>query len=336
MRRAAASIVAFLAIVAALGGCGQSEPQPAPRPKTAATPATATSAVPDVPDEAEPEAGMEIVIKNPRADRSADEGAYRRDPRIPQGKLVGACTWASSPPRRKAPKPKPIDLAGAHAIRNPDKGETEYYQNLKLTEHNYIADKYPGTFPRGVVLMLRDVRAGPRAPLRRSAFMVREGRFKPHIRFSPLHERVMFGTYDSFPTHVRVKALASGLVAMDQLLRAFDRDTIKPLGGGGVHYTVRPTMLQSKVVHDMGVCSITCTRHPWKQAYVVFVDNPYIVLSNDRTFTMANVPVGTWRMDVWHPQFKPARESYEVVIRKDETSEIAVELEPPECLKSNP
>jgi hypothetical protein len=263
----------------------------------------------------------------------ADANAYERDGTLPAGKLIGACKWAGANPRGKAPALEPVALDGAQAIQKPEKGEVDYYRNLGLKQESYIADAYPGTYPRGVVLTLRGVRKGPREMLPRAVFMVREGVLKPHIEFCPVHERAMFGTYDSYPSHLLMKGVASGQVAMDEPLSAFDRDTIKPLPGGGVHYTRRPTMLQSKVVHDTGAYEVTCRRHPWKRAYVVFVDNPYALISDGPNFTLDNVPEGKWTVDVWHPGLKPVKASLAVEVRKDETTEVAVEFHPPDGLK---
>ena len=327
-------VLCLLAAIVLVGGCGESQtPAPPKAPGPPAGPA-AKAVVPDLPDEEEPESGMEILIKEPVAERTADEDAYQQDAKAPAGKLIGACKWAGEPPRRKAPVPQPIALDGAQAIQNPGKGEVDYYRNLQLKQDTYIADAYPGTYPRDVVLVLRGIRKGPRGMVPRAALMVREGVFKPHIAFCPIHERVMFGTYDSYPTHALMKSLASGQVALDEVLTAFDRDTIKPLPGGGVHFTRRPTMLQSKVVHETGVCAITCRRHPWKAAYVVFVDNPYALVSDGVNFTLDGVPVGKWELEVWHPRFKPVKTVLDVEIRKDETTEIAVTFHPPDCLKT--
>ena len=327
-------VLALWVAVALAAGCDTSQ-APAP-PKASGPPPepAAKAAAPDLPDKEELEAGMEVLVKEPASGRTADANAYEQDATVPAGKLIGACKWAAAPPRRKAPSPEPIALDGAQAIQKPEKGEVDYYRNLGLKQESYIADAYPGTYPRGVVLTLRRVRRGPRDMLPRATSMVREGALKPHIEFCPVHERAMFGTYDSYPSHLLMKGIATGQEALDELLTAFDRDTIKPLPGGGVHYTRRPAMLQSSVVHEVGVYEVTCRRHPWKRAYVVFVDNPYALVSDDANFTLDNVPLGKWQMDVWHPLFKPVKASLEIEVRKDETTEVAVEFHPPDCLKT--
>ena len=328
------------ALAALSAGCGDAKSKdraPATQPTTG--PASQPAAVaPDVPEggDEDAKAGMEILVTNPRFNRQADEGAYKRDPKCPTGRLVGDCRWAGKVINpRGVPVAKTIDCTGPYAIKDPIKGEVEYFKNIGLKQRLYVGT-YRGFFPTSVALMLRGIKKGRRAMVSRGNFMVREGRFRPHVQFNPVHERVMFGTYDSFATHVVMKSLDGSKTVLDKNLSAFDRDTIKPLGGGGVHFTRRPTMLQSEIVHEMGGYKITGKRHPWKAAYVFFVDNPYAAVSDRATFTMDHVPIGRWKMDVWHPVFKPVAATIDVEIKTDQTTEVPVMFHPPDWLRPKP
>ena len=328
-----ARAMALLALLAA--GCDQpTMPGPAPLPE----PKTTQPAVAKLPDDLAPESGMDILVKRPQLRRTAGEGVYKTLASGPSGRLVGACKWAEPVVRRGGvPRPGLIDLDGqAYAIKDPKPGELKYYKNLGLRERWYFVNNYRGTYPTGVVLTVRGIKTGRRAMFDRPTFIVRQGRLYPHMQFAPLDERVMFGTYDSFPTHLKMQSLGSGAVVLDAPITAFDRGTIKPLGGGGRHYTARPKMLQSKVVTEIGPYEIRGMRHHWKRAYVVFVDNPYALVSNQARFSFDALPVGTWQIDVWHPQFQPVQPSYQIEIRKDETTELAVMIRPPESLKPKP
>ena len=80
------------------------------------------------------------------------------------------------------------------------------------------------------------------------------------------------------------------------------------------------------------VYRVTCKRHPWIEGYVITVANPYVVRSsshNAGSFTLDGVPIGRRTLRVWHPKFKPVREAHEFEIRKDETTEIVIEFQPP-------
>jgi hypothetical protein len=346
--RTAALLIAAI-LLAAVAGCDGNGGGPAAdnaarsEKPSAEEPEDEKSIVPDLPDEVATgtdETGMEVIVKNPEPDREAGRGSYDKNPEVPSGTLVGACRWAApvTVDRRHRPDKVPVDLDKKYAIKDPKKGEVEYYKNLKLKERQYIGASHRArhSYPAGVVLMMRNVKQGKRAMISRASFMIRHGRFRPHMQFCPVNERVMFGTYDSYGTHVHMKMLGSGEVMLDEFLTAFDRDTIKPLGGGGVHYTVRPKMIQSEVVHQMGGCRITGKRHRWKEAYVFFVDNPYAVVAHGPVFSFGQVPVGEWAIDVWHPEFRPVEETVIVTIRRNETTELKVLVHPPDWIKKKP
>jgi len=342
------ALLAAMFLIGAVLGCEKSEPTATTAPAGAAGAQAARASKPSGADqdpepllpelpgqENEQAAGMEIMVKRPRVDGGDQQDGYVQDDNCPSGRLVGACKFVPPVTGHPRASAEPLELTGAYAIPDPEPGEVEYYKNLKLTHRQYFST-YRGIHPVGVVLMLRDVRKGGRQPLSRATFLIRQGRFRPHVQVGPLHERVMFGTYDSYPTDVVMKSLQTGQVVLDGRVSAFDRDTIKPLGRGGLHYTARPKMQQSPVIHAPGGYQIQCKRHAWKRAYVYVVDNPYATISDRERFTIDNVPVGKWILDAWHPEYKPVKTSYEIEIRKDETTELAVEFHTPEFLLPKP
>ncbi len=333
----AVAVGVLAAVIGLRAGLRKAAP-PAGPPAEAEAPGREDAVVPALPGDARSEetAGMDILVKNPNVDRSADEDAYQRDGKLPAGRLVVACKWAGNVAvTATLPPPKPVDLDAGNMIRRPVKGEVEYYKNLRLKERRYIGS-YRGFYPTGVVLMLRDIKAGQRPMYNRSNYMVRYGRFRPHIQFAPVHERVMFGTYDSYPTEVVMRDLQAGKVVLDAAIAAFDRDTIKPLGGGGVHYTRKPTMQQSEVLHRLGTYEIRGKRHLWKKAYLVVVDNPYAEVVDRGRVAIEAVPVGRWRLDVWHPEFAPVKQAHEIEIGEAKTTELAVEFHPPAVIRPKP
>lgn len=49
---------------------------------------------------------------------------------------------------------------------------------------------------------------------------------------------------------------------------------------------------------------IQCDVHGWMQAYVGVVDHPYFAVSgDDGTFTIGNLPAGTYTIETWHEQY---------------------------------
>ena len=52
---------------------------------------------------------------------------------------------------------------------------------------------------------------------------------------------------------------------------------------------------------DEGVLSLKCDIHPWMQAWVVPVDNPYYAVTGpDGSFTIKDLPPGTYTVEAWH------------------------------------
>ena len=129
--------------VLAVGAAGGEDSAPPPAPPKASTqpsqPATdpAGPALPQGVTE-ETDAGMQILVKTPRLHRTADQGAYRKDDRVPIGRLVGAVKWADPViPRQAAAKllEEPVDLDGL----DPNSVEAlEVYHGLSETPIQYM------------------------------------------------------------------------------------------------------------------------------------------------------------------------------------------------------
>jgi len=320
--------------VLAIPGCARKAPEPPPGPPPS-PPAAQSSPVPKLPDsiaktEDDAPTGMEILVRNPTDARAKAKG-YRQDDRAVAGRLVGVVRFAGNVVRRdKLPPARKLDTAEALAIPDPKPGEVDYFLNTKLVEDRYL--HHDLVQPIGTVIMLRGIKSGRRAMFIRATYLLREGRFRPPIQFAPPDERVMFGTYDSHPTDLQIKGLSSGKLVMDGEVSGYDRSKIRQLGGGGVELKP-PDMAQSEVIHELGGYAITSRRHAWKKGYLFVVDNPYALVS-DGKFMIEDAPVGTWTLEVWHPLYKPIKPTVEVRIEEDGTTEIAVELEPPEALKA--
>ena len=65
---------------------------------------------------------------------------------------------------------------------------------------------------------------------------------------------------------------------------------------------------------------------------MIVTDNPYLAITSHRSdgmFTIKQIPVGTWTVEIWHPQLQPVRKTRQVVIEKDEITELGVEYSPP-------
>ena len=61
------------------------------------------------------------------------------------------------------------------------------------------------------------------------------------------------------------------------------------------------------------VAALLCKVHPEMEAFVVAVPTPYFAVTKaDGTYTIPDVPDGTYTVKVWHPKLKPAQKSVTV------------------------
>ncbi len=83
----------------------------------------------------------------------------------------------------------------------------------------------------------------------------------------------------------------------------------------------------SKPVTFNEICEVPllCNVHAEMSAFVVVLDNPYFgVTSKDGSFTIGNVPPGTYKLKTWHEKLRS--EEHEVAVEGSKTTEISFEL----------
>jgi len=79
---------------------------------------------------------------------------------------------------------------------------------------------------------------------------------------------------------------------------------------------------------DLGVHTILCNVHPEMLAYVVSVPTEYrTVTDSDGQFSITDVPPGTYRLHVWHPQSSPVDQEIRV---ESDLRPLNITLEPEE------
>ena len=49
------------------------------------------------------------------------------------------------------------------------------------------------------------------------------------------------------------------------------------------------------------IVKFTCDAHPWMLGWLVVSDHPYVAVTDDKgTFTLTDVPAGTYTVEIWH------------------------------------
>jgi plastocyanin len=76
---------------------------------------------------------------------------------------------------------------------------------------------------------------------------------------------------------------------------------------------ISPGHTKSFQFSDLGTAQLLCNLHPEMVGYVVIVPTPYFALTdNDGTFTIRNVPSGTYTLKTWSEDGKPTTQTITV------------------------
>ncbi len=73
------------------------------------------------------------------------------------------------------------------------------------------------------------------------------------------------------------------------------------------------------------VVRFKCDVHPWMTAYLLVTDNPlFSVTAEDGSFTIANVPPGTYTLEAWHEKY--GTKTAQVTVAADKAAEAKFEF----------
>ncbi len=75
-----------------------------------------------------------------------------------------------------------------------------------------------------------------------------------------------------------------------------------------------PSESRSVTFDKPGVVRILCNVHPHMEAYIVVKEHPYFAVSDTRgSYRIDAVPMGTYRLEVWHPDVGTKVEPFNMV-----------------------
>lgn len=139
------------------------------------------------------------------------------------------------------------------------------------------------------VIRLVDVKEGkkPRALSDSDVLVDQVGcRYTPHVIAVPLGTRVYFRNSDPTAHNVRVEGSDEAVLMNVAQAQAGDVDTF--------------------LVERVGPMSVGCDYHPWMNAYVFGVDNPYYAVTGpDGRFEIDGIPPGEYELRMWLNGFEP-------------------------------
>lgn len=139
--------------------------------------------------------------------------------------------------------------------------------------------------------------------------------------FRPYVTAIVVGTHVSFPNRDKVQHH----VYSHSKARRFEI----PLYRGEA---------KAPVLFDQpGVVTLGCNIHDWMSAYVVVLATPHFATSkDDGLVTLAAVPAGRYRLEVWHPRIA-ATVTREVTVANDPATQvISVTLKPDRRIRRAP
>ena len=80
-----------------------------------------------------------------------------------------------------------------------------------------------------------------------------------------------------------------------------------------------------KPIGGAGLVRLVCNTHPWMRGFVIVTDDTAAVTSADGTFTLRDVPAGTYELRIWHESLKGAAQK--VTVAAGQTATVNFDLE---------
>ena len=335
-------MLAFSAVLV-LDGCGPAKSASAPQ-KPNEEPKKAYEA-PKPPEEKDKDAALAstVIVKEESAAAAQQKSRYVQEIKLSCGSVGGMCFV---PFKKLAKLPDSMPLG---ELKDPQPGEAETYKatppKIPLMLGPYVRWERHGV--THALITLRGVKTGKRPAMTRPGFMLdwKSGQFSiavaghnhgaGSIALGPLGERVQFLNTEFYPCMLAVTHVASGKVVFEDTLPGYS-DPKYPSQRWGTNPDIAPLpRILTSNLKDPGVHAVTCKRHPWHKCHVVMLDHPsatVCVPHHAGGFSMPDVPVGKYTLDVWHPAFEPVKNSFEIEVTEGRLTELMIEFKEPKIL----
>ena len=79
----------------------------------------------------------------------------------------------------------------------------------------------------------------------------------------------------------------------------------------------------NKPLSGSGIMRVGCSTHQWMRGWIVATDEQSAITAADGSFTLADVPAGTYQLRVWHEALKAATQT--VTVTAGRTVQVTVE-----------
>ncbi len=202
----------------------------------------------------------------------------------------------------KAPRARPIDMAGADAKC------AELHGGKRLKPETVVVNDN-GTL-RNVFVWVKTGIEGWSFPMPEGdALLDQRGCwYLPHVQGMRKGQSLSVKTSD--PTAHNVHGYA-------KVNRPFNRS--QPAGAANVAIKMRRDEASPPM-------KVKCDIHPWMNAYVAVVAHPYFAVTGpDGSFTLANLPPGSYTIEAWHEKYKVMEQAITIGDNETKTLEFTYE-----------
>ena len=155
-----------------------------------------------------------------------------------------------------------------------------------------------GTKIGRAVVWITDIRSGKPLPLQKRFELVNEDcQLSPHVQAVVTSGTLNVASEDVAMHRNRIINVGTG--ALEGIAPFNDNGEVVPF---------------DRILDKPAQLEVICDLHPWSRAHILVVDHPYFAMTErSGSFSIDDVPPGTYRVKAWHPSLGVAEQTVTVV-----------------------
>lgn len=179
----------------------------------------------------------------------------------------------------KASRPRKVSFSG---------GDAAYCRRFDIREERLLVGRGGGL--KNVVLALQGIKRGKPVPEAIPTLAEWHCTFEPHVLSITAGTKLLLHNRDPVLNTFHATARPSGRTLFNVGMPRKDQKL-------------------RRRVKQPGVVQMKCDVHPWEEAWVVAVDNPYHCVTDERgRFALEQVPPGSYTLVLWHEKLGPKQQ----------------------------